>query len=112
MRLWNLQLQMNFSTKVLWGQEKVAIVERYPLPCREVGTRVNVWTVLKKKAVVELMAVSEGSTVFMPQERRLFPAAGQHNCCARSLSKAAEPGLENRNQFAINLVLTVNFKGL
>ena len=54
-------------------------------------------------------AVSEDSTVFMSRERRLFPAADQHNCCDSSLSKTAEPGLENRTQFAINLVLTVKF---
>ena len=77
MRLWNLvQQQMNLAT----GQEEVAIVERWPLPSREVGTRVNVWTV-RKQGRCGAGAVSEGSTVFMSQERRRFPAADRHNCC-------------------------------
>ena len=80
MRLWNLQKQMNLSTMAPWGQEKVAIVERWPLPSREVGTRVNVWTV-RKLSRCGASAVSEGSTVFMSQERVLFPAADRHNCC-------------------------------
>ena len=71
----------------------------------------NVWTVYKLGRC-GAGAVSEGSTVFMSQERRRFPAANRHNCCDSSLSEAAELGLENRPQFAINLVLTVKFKGL
>ena len=62
-----------------WGQEEGPIVERWPLPSREVGTRVNVWTV-RKKGRCGAGAVSEGSTVFMSQERRLFLAADRHNC--------------------------------
>ena len=81
MRLWNLvQQQMNLSTMAPWGQEEVAIVERWPLPSREVGTRVNVWSV-RKLGRCGAGAVNEGSTVFMSQEHRLFPAADRHNCC-------------------------------
>ena len=62
MRLWNLvQQQMNLSTMAPWGQEEVAIVERWPLPSREVRTRVNVWTV-RKQGRCGAGAVSEGST--------------------------------------------------
>ena len=39
----------------------------------------NVWTV-RKQGRCGAGAVSEGSTVFMSQERRLFPAADRHNC--------------------------------
>ena len=56
---------MNLSTKAPWGQEKVAIIERWPLPSREVGTRVNVWTVRQKNGRHREVAVTVegGSTV-------------------------------------------------
>ena len=91
MRLWNLQQQMNLSTMAPWGQEKVAIVERWPMPSREVRTRVNVWTV-HKLGRCGAGAVIEGSTVFMSQERRLFPAADRHNCSDSSLSTSSRTG--------------------
>ena len=41
-----------------------------------------------------------------------FRCRYRRRCLSSLLSKAAEPGLESRTQFAINLVLTVKFKGL
>ena len=37
--------------------------------------------IVRKQGRCGAGAVSEGSTVFMSQERRLFPAADRHNCC-------------------------------